>query len=59
MDSLTPEEFASLREIAKGLLQGRTPDEHKTTLAGLGLISQRNGEWKITAAGVQRLQAGR
>ena len=40
---LTPEEFASLRELSKGQMQRIIPRAHKAKLLHLGLIRQKLG----------------
>jgi hypothetical protein len=41
---LTPEEFASLREVSKGMMQRIIPHAHKAKLLRLGLFSGRVAE---------------
>ena len=41
--TLTPDEFASLREVSKGHTQRIIPDAHKAKLLYLGLIRQKLG----------------
>jgi hypothetical protein len=41
--TLTPDEFASLREVSKGHMQRVIPDAHKTKLLRLGFIEQKPG----------------
>ena len=41
--TLTPDEFASLREVSKGHIQRIIPDAHKRKLLYLGLIRQKLG----------------
>jgi hypothetical protein len=55
--SLTPDEPAALREIAKGEIQGVTSAEHRERPIALGLIAQRLGVLGITNAGRRRLAA--
>jgi hypothetical protein len=40
---LTPDEFASLREVSKGQTQRIIPDAHKAKLLYLGLIREKLG----------------
>ena len=53
-DSLTPEEFASLREIAKGPL-AEVPPEHTKKLSKLGLITKTRLEYILTDDGQRQL----
>jgi hypothetical protein len=41
--TLTPDEFASLREVGKGHMQRIIPDAHRAKLLYLGLIKQKLG----------------
>jgi hypothetical protein len=41
--TLTPDEFASLRQVSKGHMQRIIPDAHKAKLLYLGLIRQKPG----------------
>jgi hypothetical protein len=50
---LTPEELASLRELAKGALAGPVPFEHKQRLSDLNLIHIMTSEAVLTEAGVR------
>jgi hypothetical protein len=56
--SLSPEEFASLREVSKGKHQVAIPLEHETRLCTLTLTHQIVGRPTITAAGRARLASG-
>ena len=54
--TLTPDEFASLREGSKGQMQRIIPDAHKAKLLRLGLISQKLGGLVQTNMGYLRVQ---
>jgi hypothetical protein len=56
--SLSPEEFASLREVSKGQNQVAIPPDHETRLCALSLTHQIFGRSSITAAGRARLASG-
>ena len=56
---LSYEEFASLQEIGKGLVQGIIPPEHREQLISLGYIAERLSALGLTNAGRIRLAAGR
>ena len=56
---LTPEEFASLRELAKGLLATEVPPQHTDKLLKLGLIMKSRHEYALTEAGKSQLARGR
>ena len=56
---LTPEEFQSLSEVAKGLAQRAIPAEHKALLLRVGLIREALGGLMLTNAGVLRVGRGR
>ena len=58
-DALTSEEYASLAEIAKGLLATDVPHEHTEKLSRLGLITKRHGEYILTDEGQRQLARGR
>ena len=49
--TLTPDEFASLREVSKGHTQRIIPDDHKAKLLYLGLIKQKLGSLVQTNMG--------
>lgn len=55
---LTPEEFRSLSEVAKGLTQRPIPAEHKAALLRAGLIAEALGSLMLTNAGVLRVAKG-
>jgi hypothetical protein len=57
---LTPEEFASLREIGKGTMQRIIiiPHAHKAKLLHLGFIEQRLGGQTLTNLGSFRIAKG-
>ena len=55
---LTPEEFASLREVSKGLTQRIIPDAHKTRLLQLGFIKEVLGNLRTTDIGSLRAAKG-
>ena len=56
---LTPEEFQSLSEVAKGLTQRPIPAEHKARLLRAGLIAEALGSLMLTNAGTMRVGRGR
>ena len=56
--SLSPEEFASLQEVARGLDQHAIPQDHETRLHALSLTHRLFGRPSITAAGRSRLASG-
>ena len=58
-DSLTPEEYASLRELNKGLFAVEVLAEHKKKLSKLGLITTICMEDHLTDEGLKRLAQGR
>jgi hypothetical protein len=49
--TLTPDEFASLREVSKGHMQRVIPHAHKAKLLHLGLIRQKLGSLVQTNMG--------
>jgi hypothetical protein len=53
--TLTPAEFASLREVSKGHMQRLIPDAHKAKLLRLGLIRQKLGGLVQTNIGYLRV----
>ena len=55
---LTREEFASLRDGAKGLMH-RMPVEHKTKLIELGYIEELLGGLRLTSYGRMRIAEGK
>jgi hypothetical protein len=57
---LTPEEFAALQEVGKGITQGAPiPAEHRARLIELGLIRENVGGLCITGAGSMRIAIGK
>ena len=52
---LTREEFASLREIARGLIAKKVPPKHAEKLLKLHLIAKPRFEYVLTEAGEKRL----
>lgn len=56
---LTADEFASLEEVAKRLMQRIIPDDHRTKLIQLGFIDQKLGGLAVTDAGTMRLARGK
>lgn len=56
---LSADEFTSLREVSKGLMQRLIPVEHRDRLIALDYISQRLGGLVVTDIGRLRLAAGR
>jgi len=57
--ALTAEEFASLREVSKGMLQGIIPREHRERLLKLGLVGEKFGGLVLTNDGTNRVSIGR
>jgi hypothetical protein len=55
---LTPQEFASLREVGLEILQREIPEEHREKLAGLGLIVFTFDGLRMTPSGQMRLARG-
>ncbi len=51
-EDLTPEEFASLKEIGSGQWPKEIPEEHKKRLIELRLIKSENGNLRQTPHGV-------
>ena len=56
--ALYPEEFTSLREVARGFDPNTIPSAHATRLLALGLIYMPLGTPSITTAGRSRLASG-
>jgi hypothetical protein len=56
---LSPEEFASLREVGKGRTQRPIPAEHRERLMSLGFIAKRLVGFGLTHEGYLRLAAGK
>jgi hypothetical protein len=56
---LSREEFTSLQEVGKGLLQRVIPLEHEASLIELLLIKRGLGGLGLTDAGKMRIAAGR
>jgi len=56
---LSPEEFASLREVGNGDAQREIPQLHWERLVAVGYALRRLGELGLTASGVRRLAAGK
>jgi hypothetical protein len=54
-NSLTPEEFASLDELAKGPLTIEIPVKHAEKFLKLSLIVKVRSEYFLTEAGERRL----
>jgi hypothetical protein len=48
---ITAEEFASLREVSKGMLQGIIPYEHRERLLKLGFVDEKFGGLVLTNDG--------
>ena len=57
--TLSPLEFASLQEVAKGFNQRRIPDLHRERSIELRLIYNLIGGLRMTAQGNARLRIGR
>jgi hypothetical protein len=55
---LTAEEFASLREVSKGMLQGFIPRGHRERLLKLGLVVEKFGGLVLTNDGTNRVSIG-
>jgi hypothetical protein len=58
LPDLSPDEFASLREVSRGDAQREIPQLHWERLVGLGYAVRRLGELGLTASGLRRLAAG-
>lgn len=56
---LTLQEFASLKEIGKGMAQRTIPLPHRMTLTSLGFIEQVLGALQVTNAGRVRVFQGK
>jgi hypothetical protein len=56
--ALSPDEFASLREVGKGDTQCEIPQLHWERLVGLGYAVRRLGQLGLTHSGIRRLAAG-
>jgi hypothetical protein len=56
---LTPDEFASLREVSKGMLQRELPEAHQQKLLGLRLIRHTPDGLRLTKAGQMRVATGK
>jgi hypothetical protein len=56
---LSREEFASLQEVGKGLMQRIIPPEHEASLIEFGLVRRLLGGLGLTNAGKMRIAAGR
>lgn len=55
---LTPDEFRSLREVSKGLMQHEIPLSHRARLLEVGYIKKGVGGWTLTDAGRARVLSG-
>jgi hypothetical protein len=55
---LTPQEFASLREVALELLQREIPEDHREKFVRLGLVTYTFDGLRMTQAGQMRLARG-
>ena len=55
-DALTPEEFASLGQLAKGPLATEVPADHAERLSNLGFIAKIRGEYVLTETGLRQLE---
>lgn len=51
-EDLTPEEFASLKEVGKGLTRNGIPDNHKKRLIELRLVKEELGNLIQTPHGI-------
>jgi hypothetical protein len=56
---LTPYEFASLREVSKGMLQRELPEGHQDKLLRLRLIKLTPDGLRLTQAGQNRMVSGK
>jgi hypothetical protein len=56
---LTPDEFASLREVSKGMIQREFPEAHQQKLLGLRLIKHTPDGLRLTKAGQERMAVGK
>jgi hypothetical protein len=54
-DTLSASEFASLQEIAKGLLHGSIPEADAARLVELRFIYRLLGDFRMTTAGRARI----
>jgi hypothetical protein len=60
MPELSPEELASLKEIARGPFStDKIPEPHVAKLSELGFIAKRTLEYNLTEAGERRLRQER
>jgi hypothetical protein len=56
---LTTDEFASLREVSKGIIQRDLPEAHQLKLLGLRLIRHTPDGLRLTKAGQERMAIGK
>jgi hypothetical protein len=56
---LSPEEFASLQEVGRGIDQRPIPSAHKNKLMELGLVRENVGGLCVTGVGSVRIAGGR
>jgi hypothetical protein len=56
---LTPDEFTSLREVSKGMIQRDLPEDHQLKLLGLRLIKHTPDGLRLTKAGQERMAWGK
>jgi hypothetical protein len=56
---LTADEFASLREVSKGMLQRELPEAHQQKLLSLRLIKLTPDGLRLTTAGQTRMATGK
>jgi hypothetical protein len=56
---LSPEEFASLKEVGRGVMQRIIPDDHRERLITLGYIREVIGSLTVTNIGRMRLALGK
>lgn len=56
---LTRDEFASLREVSKGIIQRELPEQHQQKLLSLRLIKHTPDGLRLTKAGQERMALGK
>ena len=59
MESLSPEQFESLKKISEGSTHARIPFDHRKDLIAMGYLKQVYGGLALTERGRMRLAAGR
>jgi hypothetical protein len=56
---LTSDEFTSLREVSKGMIQRELPEQHQQKLLSLRLIKHTTDGLRLTKAGQERMALGK